>query len=194
MRGYRLVNGPDGTVLFGGSFDPPHQGHSEIIRQLAQWPEIRKIIVMPAFRNPFKNRFHAPPEKRLEWCRKVFRLPKVEVSDFEISKGRPVYTIETVRELEQRSPVSHLLIGADNLATLPEWKDFETLNRTLTWIVATREGDHPDTSILRHFRTLPVKVPVSSTEIRAGRGLRYVDPAIREEVARYYHQKTKDSL
>ena len=187
IRGYRLVKRSGEAALFGGSFDPPHLGHRRIVEKLLKQPRIDQVIVVPAWLNPFKEQSHASALQRLEWCRRVFDLPGAEVSDYEIRQGRPVYTIETWRALKKSYPLRYLVIGSDNLSSITKWKDFETLNREAIWIVATRGGEHPDLSIFREAQILPVEVPVSSTEIRRGRGLEYVDPRIREEVIRTYH-------
>ncbi len=187
IRGYRLVKGSGEAALFGGSFDPPHLGHRRIVEKLLERPRIDRVVLVPAWLNPFKEQSHASAHQRLEWCRRVFDLPGAEVSDYEIRQGRPVYTIETWRALKKSYPLRYLVIGSDNLSSITKWKDFETLNREAIWIVATRGGEHPDLSILREAQILPVEVPVSSTEIRQGRGLEYVDPRIREEVIRTYH-------
>ncbi|WP_457606975.1 nicotinate (nicotinamide) nucleotide adenylyltransferase [Nitratifractor sp.] len=181
-----MVKNVRDTALFGGSFDPPHLGHREIIRKLLELPEIRQVVVVPAWLNPFKERSHAPAKKRLEWCRRAFDLPNVIVSDYEIRRGRPVYSIETYRALSREFPIGYLVVGADNLPTIEKWKEFETLNRELTWIVATREGSTPDRSMLQSSILLPVHIPVSSTAIRRGEGTEYLDPRIREEVRRFY--------
>jgi nicotinate-nucleotide adenylyltransferase len=86
-------------------------------------------------------------------------------------------------------PISFIVIGADNLASLPQWKDFDILNQTVAWIVATRKNERPDASVLKNYKLLPVNVPVSSTDIRAGKGMEYVDPRIRGDVKKYYITK-----
>jgi len=191
-----LVKKTESVALFGGSFDPPHLGHSEIVEALLKWPEIDRVILMPAWLNPFKESSHASAEQRLAWCRRLFSRPGVEVSDWEIRQERPVYTVETWEHFREAGvPLHYLVIGSDNLPTLKQWKDFERLNREATWIVATREGNEADLSDLRSAWILPVHVPVSSTEIRGGRGLEYVDPVIRKEVRQIYHldKPTKDN-
>jgi nicotinate-nucleotide adenylyltransferase len=184
-----LIKKSQEAALFGGSFDPPHLGHRKIIEDLIRDLKIPQVIVVPAWLNPFKEHSHASPEQRLEWCRRVFDLPGVVVSDFEIRQERPVYTIETWSALKRSYPLKYLVIGSDNLPALRQWKDFETLNEEAVWIVATREENTPDLSFLRRAILLPVEIPISSTRIRQGEGLEYVDPRIREEVIQTYHLK-----
>lgn len=186
-----MVKGNESAALFGGSFDPPHLGHREILRRLSAHPGIDRIIVMPAWLNPFKERSHASAEQRLAWCRRVFDLPGVTVSDWEIRQKRPVYTVETWKALRSEGvPLRTLVIGSDNLPTIRQWQEFERLDDEAVWIVATREGTPPDLSPLREAELLPVEVPVSSTMIRRGEGLDYLDPRIRDEVIETYHLKT----
>ncbi len=184
-------------ALFGGSFDPPHLGHRAIVQGVLRHPDITKVIVMPAWLNPFKERSHATPEQRLRWCRTVLDLPGVEISDWEIRQRRPVYTIETWEYLKSRKlPLRYLVIGSDNLPTITAWHKFERLNDEVVWIVATREEEPPDISPLKRAELLRVEVPVSSTMIRRGEGLEYLDPRIRDEVIAVYGLETnkKESM
>jgi len=186
-----LVKDSGSTALFGGSFDPPHLGHRCILEELLKRPEVDRVIVMPAWLNPFKERSHASAEQRLEWCRRVFDLPGVTVSDREIRQERPVYTVETWAALRSEGlPLHYLVVGSDNLPTIRSWKAFDRLNDETVWIVATRRGTRPDLGPLRAAELLPVEVPVSSTMIRRGEGLEYLDPRIRDEVIETYHLKT----
>jgi len=183
-----LVKSGKSVALFGGSFDPPHLGHRRILESLLALPEIDRVIVMPAWLNPFKERSHASAEQRLTWCRSVLDLPGVEISDWEIRQKRPVYTIETWETLRREGlPLRYLVIGSDNLPEIRKWKDFRRLDDEAVWIVATRKGSHPDLNPLSRARLLPVDVPVSSTMIRRGEGVEYLDPRIRDEVLATYH-------
>ena len=48
------------VAIYGGSFDPPHIGHEEIIKQALKTLDIEQLFVVPTYLNPFKNRFFAP--------------------------------------------------------------------------------------------------------------------------------------
>ncbi len=181
-----MVKQPHHSALFGGSFDPPHLGHRRIVEAVLALPSIDEVVVVPAWRNPFKDRSHAPTERRLEWCRRVCAMPGVVVSDYEIRQQRPVRTWETLRALSSEHPLDHLVIGADNLPSIRDWYRFEELDRSVTWIVVTRPGCPTDTSILRKSILLPLDLPVSSTEIRNGSKHELLDPSIREEIETFY--------
>ncbi|WP_456432797.1 nicotinate-nicotinamide nucleotide adenylyltransferase [Nitratifractor sp.] len=187
-----MVNHDRKTALFGGSFDPPHLGHTQIIRRTLALDAVDRVVVVPAWLNPFKRQSHADPRLRLEWCRRVFDLPSVVIDDYEIAQGRRVYTVETYRALRKRYDIGWIVVGSDNVAQLPRWRAFETLNRELGWIVATRKGWEADLSALRRAVVVEVDVPVSSTMIRRGEGLEYVDPRIRDEVIETYRLKPNE--
>lgn len=110
----------------------------------------------------------------------------MEISDFEISQKRPVYTIETYRELNRKYPVSSVIIGADNLRSIEKWRDFDKLNRSVEWIIAKRNGYAIVTPTLRSFKIIETDIPVSSSDIREGTGAEYIDDKIADEVAEIY--------
>ena len=63
-------------ALYGGSFDPPHLGHVHVVHAALKTLDIDKIIVVPAFVNPFKSGTHAPAELRLKWLQEIFEDDK----------------------------------------------------------------------------------------------------------------------
>lgn len=117
------------TALFGGSFDPVHLGHVNAVKSLLESslaPD--RVIIMPAFVNPFKagldTENRADCEDRLEMCRLAFeKLPRCVVSDYEIKKKTPSYTADTLEYLQKLYPEDKfiLTVGSDSLATLPTW-------------------------------------------------------------------------
>jgi nicotinate-nucleotide adenylyltransferase len=178
-----LVNARPIAAWYGGTFDPPHAGHQQIVAYLAAQPWIDTVIVTPAWRNPFKGETSASPRQRLAWCQKVFADPKVVVDAGEIEAERSVYTAQTLARLRDRYDIRYIAIGSDNLASLERWHAFETLNAAVTWLVFEREGyAHGDCDILRSCRRIPLDAPVSSTAIRNGEALEYLDERIAPQV------------
>ena len=172
------------VAIFGGSFDPPHQGHQLIVQKALEVLEIDKLIIIPTFLNPFKNSSLAKAQTRLSWCHKLFdQYPRIEVSDYEISLAKPVYTSESLRHFQKLYDVKYLIIGADNLSSIEKWHSFEWLNQEITWVIADRHKYALDIGMLREWLLLDISVDVSSTDIRDGKELRYIDEKIVTEVA-----------
>ena len=188
-----MVNGDKPTIaLFGGSFDPPHSGHQQIVKEALTQLDIDTLIIMPAYLNPFKSSSMAHAAQRLKWCDTLFgNIPKVIVSDYEISQGRSIKTAESVRHLQKRFDIKYLIIGADNLTTLSQWYDFDWLNKQITWVVVTRPGYELQTDMLCSWRLLTLNVPVSSSEIRQGEKIESVDKHIVKDVKKQLKDKPK---
>ena len=179
-----MVNQSKPTVaIFGGSFDPPHRGHQEIVRKAVETLEINRLLVVPAYLNPFKNRSLASAEKRLEWCHHLFDdIPKVTVNDYEIRQGKSIRTSQTVKHFNTMYDVNYLIIGSDNLSTLTKWHAFEWLNKTVTWVIATRKNHPLYTEKLRSWKILELDFSISSSKIRKEMDLHYIDNKIKQSV------------
>ena len=190
-----MVNQPKPTAaIFGGSFDPPHQGHQEIVQKAAEALDIDRLIVVPAYLNPFKSTSLASAEKRLEWCHLLFDdIAKVTVDDYEIQQGRSIRTSQTVKHFNTMYEVKYLIVGSDNLSTLTKWHEFEWLNKTITWVIVTREGHPVNTGKLRSWKTLEVDLPISSTRIREEIDLHYIDNKIKQSVHETLKEIRNDS-
>ncbi len=174
-------------AIFGGSFDPPHSGHLEIIQQTIISLNIDELIVVPAFLNPFKSQSFAPADLRLKWLQEMTKgMPKVRVSSFEIDQHRPVTTIETVRHFKDDEEL-YLIIGADNLESLSKWKHYEELNKLVTWVVATRD----DINIPKEYLRLEIDQKISATQLREQIDEAYLDKSIAQEIIDFY-QPSKD--
>ena len=176
-------------AIFGGSFDPPHLGHKEIINKALK--EVDKVIVVPTFLNPFKDSFNVEPNKRYNWAKEVFSDKRVLVSNYEILQQKPTYTVETIKELSKRYNIKAIIIGADNLKSLHKWRDFEYLNNNFLWLVASRGNLELDCTKLKRCKILPLNVDVSSTEIREGKKLEYLDEKIKKQVLVEYNISKK---
>ena len=176
-------------AIFGGSFDPVHLGHIEVVKKALEDKDIDKVIIIPNYLNPLKNSFSAPPELRLKWLKKVFKnFENAEVSDFEIKQNRPVYSIETINHYKPK----YFIIGSDNLKTLHKWKDIDEILKKIEFIVAKR--GEIDNNILKKYgikKVIDIDIPISSTEIRNCK-FKYLPKKIEKEIKEFYGQNCKN--
>ncbi|MDD3592963.1 MAG: nicotinate (nicotinamide) nucleotide adenylyltransferase, partial [Sulfurovum sp.] len=160
--------GQESIAIFGGSFDPPHKGHQQIVEKAVATLDIDRLVIVPAYLNPFKQNSLAPAKLRLQWCQTLFDpLKKVSVSDYEISQGKSTYTADTVKHFQKMYNVKCLIIGSDNLGSLTKWHQYEWLNQQVIWVVATRKNSSFDTSMLRKWVKIELDETISSTHIRS---------------------------
>ena len=172
-------------AIFGGSFDPPHIGHEKIVQEALKKLDIDKIILVPTFLNPLKERFFAPANKRKEWLEKIFSdSKKVEISEFEIEKNRAVATYETVKHFKERlnPSIIYLIIGSDNYKNFHKWQRYEELLNEVVPIIATRDNDKIDSDL----KKLDINVNISSSKLRENLDLKYIPKIIRKEVEKFY--------
>jgi nicotinate-nucleotide adenylyltransferase len=175
-------------ALFGGSFDPPHIGHEAIIKALDKLDFLDKVVVMPTFLNPFKERFFAPAELRLLWLEKICTdLKKVTVSDYEVKQAKKVSSIQTVKHLLNRYKKIYLVIGADNLKNIKKWHKFDELNKLVTFIIVTRD----DIDIKNSFLTIDIKEDISSSSLRENIDEEKLPSVVKKEILKYYKEKNE---
>ena len=179
-----MVNQSKPTVaIFGGSFDPPHEGHQRIVEKAVEVLDIDKLIVVPAYLNPFKTSSLANAQQRLKWSHLIFdEIPNVIVDGYEIKEGESTTTEQSVKHFNITYDVKYLIIGSDNLSTLTKWHQFEWLNSHITWAVVTREGHPLKLDKLKSYKTIVLDAKVSSTDIRECKDLHYVDKKIKKSV------------
>ena len=122
--------------LYGGSFNPVHNGHLGVARAAIAELGLDRLIVIPAALNPFKVESPVPEvANRLLLLRAAFNgMDKVVVDDRELRRGGVSYAIDTVREIVRENPEAELffIIGEDSVAGLPKWKDAEELWKLCT--------------------------------------------------------------
>ena len=172
-------------AIFGGSFDPPHIGHLEVIQQAMISLDIDELIVVPAFLNPFKSKSYAPAQLRLKWLRSMTeKMNSVRVSSYEIDQNRAVASIETVKHFKNSDDI-YVIIGADNLKGLSSWKDFKELDEMVTWVVATRDN----IEIPSGYISLDVNQNISATQLREQIQEAYLDKSIAKEILDFYQNK-----
>ena len=132
--------------IFGGTFNPPHIGHIQAAKASAEQLMLDRLIVIPAGIPPHKELPDGTPSSsdRLEMTRRAFVcVPGADVSDIEIVKRQPSYTIDTIKNIRRGYPGAELflLVGTDMYLTLDSWKDSGNLLELATPAVFSRSDD-----------------------------------------------------
>jgi nicotinate-nucleotide adenylyltransferase len=131
--------------LFGGSFNPIHNGHLAIARQAHKMLALDRTLFIPTGDPPHKrDGALAPAQHRYEMVRlAIAGTPGFELSDIEIARQGKSYSIDTVRELQQQyGPTTSLffLIGLDAFLDLPSWREPDALLAACSFVVISRPG------------------------------------------------------
>jgi nicotinate-nucleotide adenylyltransferase len=159
--------------LFFGSFNPVHAGHLMVANYCASFTDLGEVWLVPSPHNPLKHASNLLPDgQRLAMLRAAVehrRLP-LKVCDVEFSLPRPSYTISTLRALRERYPQLRFVVimGADSLADIKQWKEWQAILREFEVYVYPRVGFHAEALCARYGATLipaPL-IEISSTFIR----------------------------
>jgi nicotinate-nucleotide adenylyltransferase len=157
--------------LFFGSFNPIHVGHLIIAETVLDLAHLHQVWLVVTPHNPHKDKQSlANDYQRLDLvARATEDNPRLFPCDVEFGMPQPNYTIDTLTELMRRHPGHEfcLLMGEDNLASLPRWKRWEALVAHYDIYVYPRLGQEPAT--LQGHRIHRVAAPVlelSATEVR----------------------------
>lgn len=133
-------------AVYSGSFNPLHIGHLAIMKHMTEKAGFDYVYLIVSPKNPLKEGISSSTGKmRYESAVKaVCRHPelKVWVDDIELDMPEPHYTIRTLDELKKREPENEftLVIGADNLADIRRWKEYERILCEYGVAVFPREG------------------------------------------------------
>lgn len=180
--------------LFGGSFDPVHTGHLLLAQAAVEELGLTRLFFILAAQSPFKtdNQF-APAAARMQLLRLALAgKTNCEVDDQEIHRGGVSFTIDTVRDYARRFPDAQLfyLIGADNVASLPKWREAHELAKLAEFAIIPRPGEAP-APLPPPFRGQTLQgfpFGVSASQIRArvkaGQTIDHLVPAVVAEALR----------
>lgn len=166
-------------ALFGGSFNPIHNGHLHLAQTVYEQCGLDRMLLMPSGTAPHKSSAaYAPAADRLAMCRLAAEpYPWLEVSDYELTKPGKSYTVETLRYLHSRFPEDalFLLTGSDMLLSFDSWYCWQEI-LTLAGLLCVSRGTESE-DVLRQkaaelspygqvtvVHTKPL--PMSSSQIR----------------------------
>jgi len=162
--------------ILGGTFDPPHFGHISLAEQVKKELKLSEILIIPAYRSPFKKNAALPFGTRFEMTRLAFAgMDGFAVSDIEKKLGGISYTINTIRALKEIYPQKtefYFIIGGDQLFSIEKWFRYEAVLKECRVVAVTR-GSISYTDMqeyaneLGRVRVLNMDIPdISSHEIR----------------------------
>lgn len=132
-------------AMFGGSFNPVHNGHTALVQRMIEEFELDKVYVIPTYISPLKdNSLMLHSDTRLHMCRLAFEdIDKVTVSDIEILRKGQSYTVDTLKSIREMHPCDELflIVGADSFLQLPEWYHAQEIFSLATVVVSSRGVD-----------------------------------------------------
>ena len=185
--------------IFGGSFNPIHNGHIALARQLLQQSGLDAVWLMVSPQNPLKQGVDNLLDDRLRYQMARIALHGEEglcASDYEMHLPRPSYTWNTLERLNKDYPqhTFTLLIGGDNWERFPQWYRGADIISTHRIVVYPRRGSVVSPAAVPHNVTIadmPL-LDISSTEVRErvhqGQSIRGLVPdAIAPLVSRCYN-------
>ncbi|MBO5529373.1 MAG: nicotinate (nicotinamide) nucleotide adenylyltransferase [Bacilli bacterium] len=194
----------ESLIIYGGSFDPIHNGHLRIARAASMMLNA-DVVFVPA-RTPRWKTPAATPKQRLEMLQLALKKdgsPAFFIDLFEMrSRAEYSYSIDLVRHManKHKNRKLYLLIGADEVNSFPRWKDAEEIVKYVTPLYVSRPDVAIDDKVLSqfHMQRLPYEGsgPVSSTKVRNLVDLD-IPLAIRDYIEKegiYYMAKLKEML
>ena len=158
--------------LFGGTFDPIHNGHLRSALHIEEKLTLDHIYFVPAYLSPYKmhERSSGAPHHRCEMVKRaIANLPRFSVSEFELNKKEVSYTIDTLRHYRGLlSPDAGLyfILGTDAFLGIAQWKQVADIFATAHLVVVSRPGYQfqPLSQILKNDKLVKEFVALSENK------------------------------
>jgi len=180
--------------IFGGTFDPIHNGHLITAQSVREIRNLDKIIFIPSFVSPHKVDINSSkPEHRLEMIKLATEsINFFDFDDYEISMGGISYTVDTLREFKNRYDELEFIIGYDNIFKFHTWKDPDEIMELAKILVLKRKSSHPFTSEDKYVKSAIFVqtrgIEISATDLRqrvkSGKPIHFLVP---EKVKEYIY-------
>ena len=127
--------------VFGGSFDPPHQGHLKISKIAINKLSLDELYWCVTKKNPFKNKTFFSLTQRIKKSKLLAaRVIKIKIKNLE-NKIKSNSTIDLIKYLTQKNKKNefYLIMGSDNLISLHRWKNWKLLTKLAKIVVFSRK-------------------------------------------------------
>ncbi|HLB59651.1 MAG TPA: nicotinate-nucleotide adenylyltransferase [Bdellovibrionota bacterium] len=131
--------------IFGGSFNPVHNGHIFAAKNIQQQLNLDRLIFMPTYNTPLKDPAELEaPKFRLEMLELAIKdIPNVEVSTLEIDRKGVSYTVDTVTQIRKELTEEDELfwiIGMDSFNSIRDWKEYPKLFSLVHFVIISPPG------------------------------------------------------
>jgi len=129
--------------VFGGTFDPVHNGHVETISELIEKLPFEKILVIPNFKPPHRKNSRVSYTHRYEMTSLAFKdIPKTTVDNREYLREGPSYAIDTVKEVltEEEEARVVMIVGSDSFVDIHSWYRWRELIDLVDFVIMKRPG------------------------------------------------------
>jgi nicotinate-nucleotide adenylyltransferase len=163
-------------VFYGGTFDPFHKGHKNILQYCFRKLKADKAYLIPTYINPEKDELPSSSDKRIDLIKLANIDIDYEIIDYEINNRRPSYTYQTIQYLKQEKNINNsndfFIIGSDNLETLNEWQNIDEIIKSIKIVCFKRNNTkltEKQTINAQKYNVLVLKnkiIDISATEIR----------------------------
>jgi len=163
---------PEIIGIFGGTFDPVHNGHTETISHLMTLIPFKKVIVVPDVRPPHRQEAIGSFEDRLAMTRLAFKNhKKVSVEELGASRSGPSYAISTVKEILKKEGNIKIvvIVGSDAFAEIDSWYRWKELLRLVNFVVMKRPG-HITPKNKKSFKLINQKNEIDELVQKRGAG------------------------
>jgi nicotinate-nucleotide adenylyltransferase len=168
--------------IFGGTFDPIHFGHINLIIEMLEKSDLNEILICPAFLSPHK--LDKPPLTKAFDRMKMTEIAiediqNVSVSDVEIKRKGISYTIDTLRGLKEKFYDIRLIIAEDSLPSFDKWKDYKEILKIAPPLIGCRA----------YFESLKVPEGITSKNFIRTKQFEITSTEIRERLKKNFYVK-----
>ncbi|MFB5651893.1 nicotinate (nicotinamide) nucleotide adenylyltransferase [Leptospira wolffii] len=136
------MRSPSLTGIYGGSFDPPHLGHLEVVKTFwKNFPDAEELVIVPNRSSPWKEAKETSPENILKLVNIQFRaFPKTRTWDWEILREEKSYTEDTLEQFRKENPKASiaLLVGEDQYSNFHKWRNWRSILDKISLLLVFR--------------------------------------------------------
>lgn len=194
--------------LFGGSFDPPTNGHIQTAQFVLNTSnEFDEVWITPCYKHMY-NKEMVSPDHRLEMCRLASKVDgRIKVFDYEIKNKLSGKTYNLVKRLKTETELTEkykfsMIIGIDNANTFNHWVNFEELERLIGFVVVPRKGYVRDEKVDWYLKYPHIYlnndnniIEISSTDIRNLLSSFYTENKLKyEDILKYMNKDVLDYI